>query len=703
MWPVLAETLRIVYESALYLLFGFALAGVLHVVLSRVPRFVQLLSGKGSKSVALAALLGVPLPLCSCSVVPAAMTLRRKGASKGATVSFLISVPETDIVSILLTYGLLGPIMAVLRPAAAVVIAIVTGVTTNLVDRWSEGDSEAGIVEETEPSSSSCCSCDGNSESKGDYNPDKGFLWNALNYGFVRFFDDIIGMLILGIVLGGLVTALLPGFGLESLGSGSFLAMLAMVVVGIPMYVCASASTPIAAGLILSGLSPGAALVFLLVGPATNLGSLFVLAKQLGRTIVFVYLCSIAVLSVSMGLFLDRFITASDIVSPLAAATHGAEGYSPLKIAGSILLLVLAYSSFRRSGLFTSVVRRVGRVTGVQLNPGRTKVGILFLLVLAYVCSGFFIVGPGERGMKTQFGGIVGRNLQPGLHFAWPYPIGGADIESVTQIKQVELGFRRAPTGEATEAGVTDEETIRLRSESWMLTGHEDIIDIRWVVQYRIRDCEDGRDLERYLYGIANPEAMVRCAAGSAIRVAVGQRGIDTLLTTARGEVEVDVEQRLQASLDTCDAGIVVVKVGLIDVHAPAEVHTAFRDVASASEDKMKTINVAEEFRERAVLEAEGMFRKQILAAESKARELVDYAMGLGTAFKQRREAYRSNPRITKLRLRLEAMDVVLPGLKKYVCLSSAISNGIDLWLVEGRAERINLPMFPSPDDRRNR
>ncbi|MFH1416665.1 MAG: SO_0444 family Cu/Zn efflux transporter [Planctomycetota bacterium] len=698
MLPVLVETLRIVYESAIYLLFGFALAGVLHVVLSRTPRFIRLLSGKGSRSVVLAALLGVPLPLCSCGVVPAAMTLRRKGASKGATVSFLISVPETDIVSILLTYGLLGPVMAVLRPLAAVVIAIVTGVTTNIVDRWSKGNDDAGQAEST-----SCCGCEGESESKGDYNPDKGALWNALNYGFVRFFDDIIGVLVLGIVLGGLITALLPSIGIERFGGGSFLTMLAMVVIGIPMYVCATASTPIAAGLILGGLSPGAALVFLLVGPATNLGSLLVLAKQLGRPVVVVYLCSISVLSVSMGLWLDSAFAAGEIVSPLATAAHGAEAASPFKIAGSILLLVLAFASFRRSCLFTSVVGRVSRLTGLRLDPKRTKVGILFLLVLAYVCSGFFIVRPGERGMMTRFGGIVRRNLQPGLHYAWPYPIGRVDIESVTEIKQVELGFRRSPASAAAGSVATNDESARLRLESWMLTGHEDIIDIKWVVQYCIRDSERGVDLERYLYRIANPEAMVRCAADSAIRVAVGQRGMDTLLTTARGEVEADVKQRLQASLDACDAGIVVVQVGLIDVHAPAEVHEAFREVASASEEKMEKINVAEEFRERVMLEAEGTFRQRILAAEGKARELVDHAMGLGAAFKARREAYRWKPTITRLRLYFEAMDVVLPGLKKYVCLSSAISNGIDLWLVEGGAGRIDLPMFPSLDNQRKR
>jgi uncharacterized protein len=379
MWLVITGFVNILVESSIYLLLGFALAGVMHVVLRRTPRFMNLLAQKGSRSVTLAALLGAPIPLCSCGVVPAAMTLRKRGASKGATVSFLISCPETDVVSILLTYALLGPIMAVFRPVAAVVTAIIAGRVTNIVDRdgpapdpspsGSEGratDSHwaprsGSTLDRIEPHDSaapagtvpSCCCGHEKKENEAgeptEYVAEKGPLWNAFHYGFVSFFDDIIGSLLLGLLLGGLIAVLLPRFGLENLAGGSSLiAMLVMLVVGIPMYVCAAASTPIAAGLVVSGLSPGTALVFLLAGPATNLGSLLVLQKQLGRRVLVAYLVCIAVISVGAGLLLDafwgRYVIASTAVH---AAQHHGEG-SSLKVAAAIVLVVCAGLRFLR-------------------------------------------------------------------------------------------------------------------------------------------------------------------------------------------------------------------------------------------------------------------------------------------------------------------------------------------------------------------
>jgi hypothetical protein len=325
----------------------------MHVVLRRTPRFMDLLARKGGRSVTLAALLGAPLPLCSCGVVPAAMTLRKHGASKGATVSFLISCPETDVVSILLTYALLGPIMAVFRPLAAVATAIIAGRVTNAVDR--DGPVEPDKSAETAPEAVPSCCCHEQNEAASDvttgYVAGKGPVWNALHYGFVQFFDDIIGSLLLGLALGGLIAVLLPRFGLENLAGGSsIIAMLVMLVVGVPMYVCAAASTPIAAGLVVSGLSPGTALVFLLAGPATNLGSLLVLSKQLGRRVLVAYLASIAVGSVTMGLCLDSAFRGSVAAATVIHSAHDHGGRSPLKIAAAIALLVLALLSLWRRG-----------------------------------------------------------------------------------------------------------------------------------------------------------------------------------------------------------------------------------------------------------------------------------------------------------------------------------------------------------------
>lgn len=364
------NVLWILNESSIYLLIGFALAGVLHVVLRRTPRFTEMLARRGGRSVVLASVLGAPLPLCSCGVVPAGLTLRRRGASKGATVSFLVSVPETDVVSILLTYGLLGgPVMAIARPVAALITAMIAGLATNALDRDNEesptasgddparscgrdGDTDVTSTESDRPRSTP----DHTPRINREYDETRGPIWNAWRYGFVTFFDDIIAPLLLGMILGGLITLTLPHLGLEriqSFSGGAFLTMLAMLAIGAPMYVCATASTPIAAGLILGGVSPGAALVFLLAGPATNLGTLFVLRRELGGRTTVVYLASIAVVSIVIGLGLDVAIEHAWLpaVAPAPVGEAWCDGLGAVKTIAAVALLVLAGMTLYRRRL----------------------------------------------------------------------------------------------------------------------------------------------------------------------------------------------------------------------------------------------------------------------------------------------------------------------------------------------------------------
>lgn len=350
--PVLTETIEILNESAIYLLFGFLLAGVMHVAFSRSRRLSNLLAGDAGRSVTLAAFLGLPLPLCSCGVLPAGLALHRKGASKGATASFLISVPETDIVSIVLTYGLLGPVMAVVRPLAALVTAIVTGHVVDWVDRRpAKGDAKVD-------------SCEAGCGSDGEYDAKKSAGWNALHFGFVRFFDDIMPSLLFGILVGGLVSAVLPELGIEQMGGHGIWPMLAMLAIGIPMYVCATASTPIAVGLIAGGISPGAALVFLLAGPATNIASLVVLGRHFGRRALSGYLISVAGVSLLMGLGLEAVMSSDALRLPaIVPAEHHTT--SPLMIGGSVLLLILTAASFYRTRVLSKLAARFVRILGL--------------------------------------------------------------------------------------------------------------------------------------------------------------------------------------------------------------------------------------------------------------------------------------------------------------------------------------------------
>ena len=348
MYTVIREAINILTQAAPYLLFGYLVAGLLSVFLNRYQSINALLGAPGHRPVYLATLFGIPMPLCSCSVLPAALALRRQGVSKGATASFLISVPETDIISIVLTYALLGPLIAVFRPLAALVTAITTGLVVNRIDtsdeerRQPDGTAGSGGGPVDSSGADECCggSASGGSESEASTGaPAKaGWLRRALRFGFVEMFDDIMVQLLIGILIAGAVVAWLPGWGLKDAIGGSPITYLIMLAVGIPVYVCATASTPLAVGLIAGGVSPGAALVFLLAGPATNVASLIVLNNQFGRRVLAGYLSAIAVVSVLMGLILDAIIGPNGMTAVVEASPIVRGGVSIPEIAATVLL-----------------------------------------------------------------------------------------------------------------------------------------------------------------------------------------------------------------------------------------------------------------------------------------------------------------------------------------------------------------------------
>ncbi len=350
---MLTHTWDILCDSAVFVLVGFFIAGVLDIVMSGgwVTRF---LSGAKARSVVLATLIGVPLPLCSCSVLPTAITLRKQGASRGATLSFLISTPETSVTSVFLTYALLGPVMAIVRPIAACITAIAAGLAENAVSRRFGAAPEAdatpadSTTEAAAPAGESdcCCSCSGET-SPDEQKPARSRFGKAMRFAFVDLFDDIIGWVLLGVVVAAALQTWLPPEVLTRFLGGSLQSMLIMVLIGIPLYVCAEASTPIAAVLIMQGLNPGAALVLLLVGPATNIGSLGVLHRHLGRRTVGIYLATIIVVALAVGCALNAALAGADF----RLADHVMhEPLAPqwLKTGGAVVMLLLAAVSLWR-------------------------------------------------------------------------------------------------------------------------------------------------------------------------------------------------------------------------------------------------------------------------------------------------------------------------------------------------------------------
>jgi uncharacterized membrane protein YraQ (UPF0718 family) len=311
----------------------------------------------------MSALLGLPMPLCSCGVLPAAMTLRRQGASKGATASFLISVPETDIVSILLTFALLGGTMAIYRPGAALITAVAAGLAINFADRRIR---EKHIAEHHAGDANAHCDCHDGADRADKLMATTGGPWwrRALRYGFVEIFDDIVAQLFLGILVAGILMAWLPGVEMVRRMEGSLWTYLLMLVIGVPVYVCAVASTPVAAGLIAGGMSPGAAMVFLLAGPATNIASLMVLSGEFGKRILAVYLAAIGAGALALGVAFDAFLGGS-VTARAVSERHQQHGSAPLEVAATVVFLSLVLWSFKR----TNIIRRV-KTSILRLIPG---------------------------------------------------------------------------------------------------------------------------------------------------------------------------------------------------------------------------------------------------------------------------------------------------------------------------------------------
>jgi uncharacterized protein len=281
---ILQATWQTIYEAGFYVVLGLVVAGFVHIFMSR-QWMVRHLGGRGFGSVLKAALLGAPLPLCSCSVLPAACALRSKGAGRGATVSFLVSTPETGIDSIAVTWALMGPLMAIVRPIAAIITALTAGFLETIRDRHEPPAVIAGPA---------CTICNSDSCEHVSRPTRWSRFWTFILYDMG---DDLGPSLGLGLFLGALVWAVVPdGFFVSNLQS-PWQQMGLMLLVGLPMYICATASTPLAAALILKGLNPGAALVLLLVGPATNITTVLVVARMLGKLSAAMYIGTIVVMS----------------------------------------------------------------------------------------------------------------------------------------------------------------------------------------------------------------------------------------------------------------------------------------------------------------------------------------------------------------------------------------------------------------------
>ena len=336
-------------DASLYILLGIFIAGLIQVFVDK-DKIAKHLGKPGFKSVLLAAMFGVPLPLCSCGVLPTAISLRKNGASKGSVLSFLISTPESGVDSIAISYALLDPLMTIFRPIGAFVTAVVAGISENVFGKKGEG---------TTTKEANTCECCGKEDERNHHNHNfiKRFGY-GMHYAFIELLGDLAKWLTLGIIIGGIISYFVPHGLIENyLGSG-WQAMLLMLIVGIPLYICASASTPIAAALIAKGMSPGVALVFLLAGPATNVAGILTVGKFLGKRSVIIYLTSISVCAVVLGLLLNQIYVISGINIRAALGRAGEIWPHSLKTISAIILVILMANTFRRRASHFTVLRK---------------------------------------------------------------------------------------------------------------------------------------------------------------------------------------------------------------------------------------------------------------------------------------------------------------------------------------------------------
>lgn len=405
-------------DAAPWLMGGLVIAGLIHsfVPTSALARHM----GQDNLMANIkAAIFGAPLPLCSCSVIPAAISLRRNGASRSSTVSFLVSTPETGVDSIAVSYALLGPFMAIVRPVAAVTSAVAAGLLAILLpekeaseplkaensnsatsccssktnDKKACNSHQKTVPEKAASSSccnsktnaqvnsctskqsapekkSSCCSsqtdntvnsCSSKAEAPEQLstssccssvsmseNPKAGLkdrFFQGQKYAFVDIFNGMAGWLLVGLILAAMTLTWLPDDFLTRWGGG-FIAMAVMALVGIPMYICATASTPIAAGLLIAGISPGAVLVFLLAGPATNMATIGVVNRELGPRAVIAYLAGVLSVAFIAG-FITNWLVLSleiDIQAQLAASQHLLPEWLMYLSAALLAIMIIRYA-----------------------------------------------------------------------------------------------------------------------------------------------------------------------------------------------------------------------------------------------------------------------------------------------------------------------------------------------------------------------
>lgn len=719
------------------LLLGLFLAGLIHVFISR-HAVLRWLRGDSLKSIASSAAIGVPMPLCSCSVVPVVAEMRRKGASRSACMSFLITAPETGADSILVTNAFFGPVAAVVRP----VISFMTGVMAGIfcigmirdnatadpeladgahghhhdhdhcghdhghktlipgdddcyispsvlraffvtwVGRMSEGIGYARSMTWVKPDFyrellSLPEAAPPPEDAEGRDLVGLSFTTickHILRYGFVEVADDILFALLVGVILGGVLYLAIPD-NLMAYEYARWLSYPVMVLVGIPLYICASASTPIAAALVAKGFSPGAALVFLMTGPATNAGTIAIVASQFGARFASVYVGSVIGVTVALGIAVDLLMIAFGLSLAVNLEASDSPALVAIQWTGALGLFALMFWRFRAGALKSgyedllmnlrpmSVPMKAlwARMTGGAplkglLRPRTPAGGTVWLaLVAAFLLSGFMVVRPGEVGYGRLFGAVVWRDLPPGLHYLAPYPFAQADRWPVREVKSVTSGT----TGE-------------------YLTGDLNLMSVLLGIHYRVSDPYV------YYYRVANPEQVISDNIRKELRKFVAGRTLDRLLNLERAQLLKHIEDVFGKRLPGGDAAVLdaieLVNVNLLLVNPVDSVMNAFREVSSSQDDRERIIVNAQRLMVSLVPQAHGNAVYEVQQARGEAARRRITSAAESEAIRMVAAVVRTAPEVLHNMLWREKLEASLAGRSKIIVPSEETLNRVALW-----------------------
>ena len=721
------------------LLLGLFLSGLIHVFISR-EAILRWLKDDSLKSVAVSSAVGVPVPLCSCSVVPVVAEMRRKGASRSSCMSFLITAPETGADSILVTNAFFGFIAAVVRPVISFITAVVAGifciglirngheetVSDHGHDEHDHGhghdhdhDHDHGCHEPLIPETDDCYvsfprlkglflqwlkgvvtvagrwkslswvkpafyrdaleseearkASPGDKPAEGPALDFKRLVKHVFHYGFVEIADDILFALLVGVALGGVLFLVIPG-DLMTNEYARWVSYPVMVLVGVPLYICASASTPIAAALVAKGFSPGAALIFLMTGPATNTGTIAIIVSQFGARFATIYVAAVIAVTVALGIVIDALLLATGLTIPVYLGPSESPTIQFLQWGSALVLIALIVWRFRAGALrsgwedlllnvrplaksWGQVWERLTRKRSFRgmFSPA-TPLGKMFwgFLLLLFLASGFTTIPPDSVGYGRLMGEVYWRDIQPGLSYLAPWPFVKVDKWPVREVKSILCE--------------TPEEYV---------SGDLNLISLTVNVQYRVKDPYV------YHYRTEDPQNVISDFVKAHVRSFVSARDLERLLNVHRATLEDHITRYFDGDLHLSNPvlkTVEVVKVNLLDISPVAESMSAFRDVSNAQEDRERIIVNAQRFLVSLAPQAHGNAAWEVQQADGEAYRKVKTSAAEADAISTVSRAVRTAPGVLRNMLWREKLETALAGNPKIIVPNKKSLEKVALW-----------------------